>query len=95
MKPRTAQLIDKVGLHRLYRFWVFGKSGGFIRASRVLGINKPVVRDAVVSLERDLGVSLYTRHGNQCVLTEKGRQLRDDLTPFMIQIGGILAKLAD
>jgi len=60
---------------RLFAFATVAREKGFSRAARVLGKTQSAVSQAVMLLERDVGLSLFVRDGRATRLTEAGREL--------------------
>lgn len=56
-------------------FSVLASVGSFSRAAGALGITQSGVSHAIKQLENELGVSLMTREGGACALTEAGSKL--------------------
>ncbi|MFC6880425.1 MULTISPECIES: LysR family transcriptional regulator [Actinomadura] len=62
-------------VRQLEYFLAIVDHGGFNRAATALYVSQPALSQAVQSLERDLGSSLFHRIGRRAVLTEAGRAL--------------------
>ena len=81
---------------RVEAFLAVVDEGGFTPAARVLFETQPAVTQQIASLERTLGVRLFTHERGRCALTEAGRvaergfrqmklaeeRLREELAPF-------------
>ncbi len=57
-------------------FLVIAEHGSFSEAGRQLHLSQPAVSQTIQSLEKQLGVSLFNRHGRSVSLTEAGQVLR-------------------
>tara|TARA_B100000378_G_C18010424_1_gene400432 strand:+ start:196 stop:1098 length:903 start_codon:yes stop_codon:yes gene_type:complete len=69
---------EQAGLERLTGLIAFaraGSLGSYTAASRSLGISPSAVSKSVQRLERQLGVSLFTRTTRSLTLTDEGRDL--------------------
>lgn len=62
-------------VRQLEYFLAIVDHGGFNRAATALYVSQPALSQAVQSLERDLGSSLFHRIGRRAVLTEAGHAL--------------------
>jgi DNA-binding transcriptional LysR family regulator len=62
-------------LHRLRLFRAVARSLSFTAAARELAIAQPAVSHQIRSLEEELGVQLFTRHGRRVALTDVGEVL--------------------
>ena len=60
---------------QLEYFLVIADAGSFTRAARILTIAQPTLSHAVRTLERELGQSLFERHGRGVRLTSAGEAL--------------------
>jgi DNA-binding transcriptional LysR family regulator len=65
-------------LTQLRYFVAAGEHGSFSAAAAALRIAQPSLSEQVRRLERELGVSLFTRAGRALALTEAGRALRPE-----------------
>ncbi len=70
-------------LFHLRYFMTVAKLKNFSRAAEELNISQPSVSKAVGSLEKELGVSLFTRKGKRVQLNETGLALKQRLEPIM------------
>jgi DNA-binding transcriptional LysR family regulator len=68
-------LIHPLDSDRLLAFATVARENGFSRAARVLGKTQSAVSQAVIQLERDVGLPLFVRDGRATRLTEAGREL--------------------
>lgn len=71
---------EQLGLERLTGLVAFARAaslGSYTAAARALGISPSAISKSVQRLERDLGVSLFTRTTRSLALTEEGRNLHD------------------
>jgi DNA-binding transcriptional LysR family regulator len=62
-------------LHRLRLFRAVARSLSFTAAARELAIAQPAVSHQIRSLEEELGVQLFVRHGRSVTLTDVGAVL--------------------
>lgn len=62
-------------LHRLRLFRAVAKTLSFTAAARELAIAQPAVSHQIRSLEEELGVRLFARHGRSVTLTDMGEVL--------------------
>lgn len=62
-------------LHRLRLFRAVARSLSFTAAARELAIAQPAVSHQIRSLEEELGVQLFVRHGRSVTLTDVGEVL--------------------
>lgn len=70
-------MIQPLDSDRLFAFATVAREGGFSRAARVLGKTQSAVSQAVIQLERDIGLPLFVRDGRASRLTDAGRELLD------------------
>lgn len=73
-------MTEQIGLERLTGLFAFARAaslGSYTAAARALGISPSAISKSVQRLERDLGVSLFTRTTRSLTLTEEGRNLHD------------------
>jgi DNA-binding transcriptional LysR family regulator len=63
----------RLTLRQLFYFVTVAEERQFHRAATRLHISQPPLTQRIQALERDLGVQLFTRTGNQIELTEAGR----------------------
>jgi LysR family transcriptional activator of nhaA len=62
-----------VNYKHLHYFWVVAKEGGIARASERLHLTPQTISGQLTSLEKQLGISLFSRVGRGLELTETGR----------------------
>ncbi|MDR3608825.1 MAG: LysR family transcriptional regulator [Oligoflexia bacterium] len=62
-------------LNYLKYFYSVAKSGGFSRASRLLGVQQPSITRGVKNLEEQLGVLLFERNGKTVSFTRVGQEV--------------------
>ena len=73
-------MTEQIGLERLTGLFAFARAaslGSYTAAARALGVSPSAISKSVQRLERDLGVSLFTRTTRSLTLTEEGRNLHD------------------
>lgn len=75
--------LPDVPMDRLRAFFAVVETGGFTAAGLRLKIGKNAVSQQVSKLERDLGVSLFTRTTRLVVPTEEGRRLYQTCEPLL------------
>lgn len=64
-----------IDLTRLKAFIFAAETLSFSEASKLLHLTQPTVSHHIKTLEKNLGVELFERHGNQLMLTEAGVML--------------------
>ena len=62
-----------MNLHHLQYFRVLAKLEHYTQAAEQLSITQPSLSHAIASLEKDLGTSLFEKHGRNIRLTKHGR----------------------
>lgn len=84
MNKNLVKLLDRLGLHRLLRFWVVAEYGSYYQAAQALGVQDYNLISQMESLEHSLGYPLLVRRGpgNKPLLTGEGRELHRQLTPI-------------
>ena len=82
-------------LQRLAVFEAAARLGGFTAAARELGATQPAVTRQIRSLERSLGVELFSRTANRSELTEAGQRLFGHVTAGLDVLEAGLAELAE
>ncbi len=70
-------------LFHLRYFMTVAKYENFSKAAEELYISQPSISKAVLSLEKELGVSLFTRKGKRVQLNDTGIALKRRLDPIM------------
>lgn len=73
-------MMEQIGLERLTGLFAFARAaslGSYTAAARAMGVSPSAISKSVQRLERDLGVSLFTRTTRSLALTEEGRNLHD------------------
>lgn len=65
-------------LRRLQHFLAVADTGGFTRATDQLHLSQQALSSSIRQLEKELGVTLFTRDGRRITLTPAGRQLQND-----------------
>lgn len=69
--------IDRISLLKLRYFLVVAQMEHITQASTVLQITQPALSRAISSMEKDIGVSLFTRCGNHISLNHYGKALKE------------------
>jgi DNA-binding transcriptional LysR family regulator len=64
-----------IDLTRLRAFIIAAETLSFSEASKQMHLTQPTISHHIKTLERNLGVTLFERRGNQLVLTEAGTML--------------------
>lgn len=75
-------------LLQLRYFQTVAKLGSITQAGKIYRIPQPAISQTISRLERELGVSLFTRQSNKIILNERGQQ-------FLSYIDKALAELDD
>ncbi|MET3953552.1 DNA-binding transcriptional LysR family regulator [Rhodococcus sp. OAS809] len=70
-------------LHRVTQFATVAKHLNITRAASELYLTQQAVSASIKSLERDLGVNLFTRAGKRLELTSSGIVLREGAAPLL------------
>ena len=70
-------------LFHLRYFMTVAKYENFSKAAEELYISQPSISKAVLSLEKELGVSLFLRKGKRVQLNDTGLALKRKLEPVM------------
>ncbi|MFT8719928.1 LysR substrate-binding domain-containing protein [Acetobacter sp.] len=73
-------MTEQIGLERLTGLFAFARAaslGSYTAAARALGVSPSAISKSIQRLERDLGISLFTRTTRSLTLTEEGRNLHD------------------
>lgn len=90
MTNNLTHLIDQVGLHRLFRFWVFAQRGTLAEAGTAVGMEtKNNIAPSIRRMEKTLGVQLITPGTplrSPVTLTDHGQRLNQTLTPIFEQL---------
>jgi DNA-binding transcriptional LysR family regulator len=84
---------DLPSLPHLDIFEAAARSLNFTKAGNELGVTQAAVSYAIRSLERDLGLALFTRDGRQVALTEAGQTLFRDVAASFANIRRSVAAL--
>ncbi len=62
-----------INYHHLHQFWMVAREGGMARAATRLHVTQPTLSAQVRSLEKRLGMALFSREGRRLELTDAGR----------------------
>lgn len=84
--------LDHIDLNSLTFFDCVVEAGSFTGAADRLGVAKAKVSVQIARLERQLGVSLFTRTTRQVTLTDAGRALHDQCQPLLRGLSDALAE---
>jgi DNA-binding transcriptional LysR family regulator len=84
--------LDHIDLNSLTIFDCVVEAGSFTGAADRLGVAKAKVSVQIARLERQLGVSLFTRTTRQVTLTDAGRALIDQCQPLLRGLSDALAE---
>jgi len=76
-------------LRQLQYFATVAEERHFHRAAERLNITQPPLTQRIQTLERDLGIQLFTRTGNQIELTEGGRLVLAEAQAALAQAGRV------
>jgi len=80
-----------VTLRQLFYFVTVAEERNFHRAAARLHVSQPPLTQRIQTLERDLGLQLFTRTGNQIGLTEAGRLILTEAKATLAQADRVLA----
>jgi DNA-binding transcriptional LysR family regulator len=81
-----------VNYKHLHYFWVVAKEGGIARASERLHLTPQTISGQLTSLEKHLGISLFSRVGRNLEITETGRLVLS-YADEIFSLGGELEEL--
>lgn len=84
--------LDQIDLNSLTIFDSVVEAGSFTGAADRLGVAKAKVSVQVARLERQLGLSLFTRTTRQVALTDAGRALHGQCQPLLRSLADALAE---
>jgi len=82
-------------LRQLRAFCVAAQTGNISRAAERLFSSQPAVSQLIKSLESDLGVLLFERHGPRIQLTDDGRAFLDITLPLLEELDNLPATFAE
>lgn len=80
-------------LYKLKYFYTVAQFEHMTRAAEAINIAQPALTQAIKSLERELGVKLFSRKGRGIVLTEYGSFLKGRLDVLLPQLEGLPKEL--
>ena len=80
---------------RIRVFHIVAEAGSFTRAGEDLGLSQSAVSRQISSLERELEVPLFHRHGRGLLLTEHGEHLLGAARDMKMRLEGTCARLAE
>lgn len=83
---------DQIDLNTLAIFDCVAEVGSFTGAADRLGVAKAKVSVQIARLERQLGVSLFTRTTRRVALTDAGRALHEQCQPLLRGLADALAE---
>lgn len=86
---------SNISLDRLKAFLAVVEAGGFTAAAQRLRMGKNALSQQVAKLEKDLGVSLFTRTTRLVVPTDAGRQLHQACLPLLHELQTTLETLGE
>ncbi|WP_198420848.1 LysR family transcriptional regulator [Massilia atriviolacea] len=84
--------LDQIDLNSLTIFDAVAEAGSFTAAAERLGVAKARISVQIARLERQLGVSLFTRTTRQVAPTEAGRALHAQCQPLLRSLSDALAQ---
>ncbi|HEX8613138.1 MAG TPA: LysR family transcriptional regulator [Telluria sp.] len=84
--------LDQIDLNSLTIFDAVAEAGSFTAAAERLGVAKARISVQIARLERQLGVSLFTRTTRQVAPTEAGRALHAQCQPLLRALSDALAQ---
>lgn len=82
-------------LRQLRAFCLTAQTGNISRAAERLCSSQPSVSQLIKSLEQDLGLLLFERHGPRIQLTDAGRTFRDVALPLLEALDNLPAVFAE
>lgn len=91
-------MADQFTLDQLRVFIAVAEKQSFTKAAEALFLSQPAVSQQIRTLERELQVVLFERHGKRFALTEEGEALRDRAYRIIREVNdaiGALARLHD
>ncbi|MEI3610300.1 LysR family transcriptional regulator [Pseudogracilibacillus sp. SO10305] len=84
-----------MNLKQLRYFYEIANEGQITRAAKKLHIAQPPLSQSLKSLEEDLEVSLFDRHGRSMELTEAGKVLYDKAKQIFFQIDETITEVKE
>ena len=82
-------------LNRLATFVIVAETSTFSAAAKKLGLIRSSVSRSVASLERDLGVQLFSRTTRQVSMTSAGRELYGKVAPHLSSLRDAIGALPE
>lgn len=84
---------DQIDLNALTIFDAVVEAGSFTAAADRLGVAKAKISVQINRLERQLGISLFTRTTRQMALTDAGRHLHEHCQPLLAELHEALTQV--
>lgn len=81
-------------LRQLEYFCAICRCGSVTRAAGELLVSQPSLSNAVRELEREFGVSLFSRSSHGLILTAEGAALREEAEALLAQAGHLTDRMA-
>ena len=82
-------------LDQLRYFSAVCNYGSVSQGAQSLNISQPSVSNAIANLEKEFGVTLFTRHRKKLLLTEEGQRLWEMADSLLSQAEGIVSTMED
>jgi DNA-binding transcriptional LysR family regulator len=88
-QPAKSRAYKELTLQQLRSFCETARLGSMAAAAKELGLTHPTVREQVLSLQRDFGVTLVEPHRRGCRLTSEGQLLAEIAMPIITATNGL------
>lgn len=75
-----------MNIHQLQYFCVLAETQHYTKASQILMITQPSLTHSIKELEKELGVSLFTRQGRNIKINQYGRSLYEKVSPILAEL---------